>query len=95
MARTISRLLLLFVLIAFAASSIDASGASASAPNAGGRGPAARRSSADGKDVRAIAEEEGEGPAAADTVYWVPEIVVEAERLRAPDRLLDLSLIHI
>ncbi len=30
-------------------------------------------------------------PAAADTVYWVPEIVVEAERLGSAERLLDRS----
>jgi outer membrane receptor for Fe3+-dicitrate len=33
----------------------------------------------------------GAAPGVADTVYWAPEIVVEAERLRAAEQILDRS----
>jgi len=42
-------------------------------------------------EPRVSGDRPGAAPGVADTVYWTPEIVVEAERLGAVDRLFDRS----
>jgi iron complex outermembrane receptor protein len=100
MLKTIGRLLLFYALLAFTAAPSMADRRPGSLP-----GGAAREESEDSDDrpgaVPGTARDEPDNadarpgrsavPGVADTVYWTPEIVVEAERLRAADHLLDRS----
>lgn len=92
------RLLLLCTLLAVAPSIADGARTGISAlkgtardelddakPRSGGPVESARDEPDDAGD------RSGAVPGVADTVYWTPEIVVEAERLRAADQILDRS----
>jgi iron complex outermembrane receptor protein len=96
MAKSKGRFLLLCILIALACSSVITGAGNASTRSVQDEPRNAEtRSNGDAGSARDEPESSDNPaeavPEAADTVYWAPEIVVEAERPSALDRLLDRS----